>query len=148
MSDNAAPDRDSGRMIYPATAINIDGKAVLITGKSRAGKSELALSLIDRGAQFIGDDQITLTRHGEAIYANPCSNIKGRLEVRNLGIIDIPFCENIAVALVISLDENAPRWREKAEIISLLNVQLPLIPLTPHNPILSIKTLWALRHYG
>jgi len=40
---------------HQATAVAINGRAVLIEGPPGAGKSTLALALIDRGAVLVGD---------------------------------------------------------------------------------------------
>ena len=39
-----------------ASCVAIDGRAVLIEGRSGEGKSDLALRLIDRGAALVSDD--------------------------------------------------------------------------------------------
>ena len=44
-----------------ASCISINGKAVLILGKSGSGKSDLALRLIDSGATLVADDRVILT---------------------------------------------------------------------------------------
>ncbi|HEX3418624.1 MAG TPA: serine/threonine protein kinase, partial [Stellaceae bacterium] len=54
-------------MLVHATAIAIDGRAVLLRGPSGAGKSDLALRLIDGGARLVADDQVELRRAGERV---------------------------------------------------------------------------------
>src|SRR6202035_866821 len=53
-------------ILVHATAIAIDGRAVLLRGPSGAGKSDLALRLIDCGARLVGDDQAELRQIGRA----------------------------------------------------------------------------------
>ena len=45
----------SSEMLHAST-VAINGQAVLITGVSGSGKSDLALRLIDRGAKLVSDD--------------------------------------------------------------------------------------------
>jgi len=45
-----------GYTIFHCSAINIDGKAALVSGVSGAGKSTIALSLINRGYKYLVDD--------------------------------------------------------------------------------------------
>ncbi len=40
-----------------ASSVAIDGRAVLITGPSGSGKSDLTLRLLDRGFSLVSDDQ-------------------------------------------------------------------------------------------
>ena len=44
------------------SSVAIGGRAVLIGGRSGAGKSDLALRLIDRGASLISDDYTFVRR--------------------------------------------------------------------------------------
>ena len=39
-----------------ATAIALNGRGILLAGKSGSGKSDLAIRLIDRGAKLVCDD--------------------------------------------------------------------------------------------
>ena len=43
-------------ILVHATAVAIEGEAVLLRGASGAGKSDLALRLIDGGARLVADD--------------------------------------------------------------------------------------------
>ena len=75
------------------------GAGVLIRGKSGAGKSDLALRLIDAGAALVADDQVLL----ENGIASAPARLQGLLEVRGLGIVRLPFVEKTAVVLTIDL---------------------------------------------
>ncbi len=55
----------SAVLLVHATAIAIEGEAVLLRGPSGAGKSDLGLRLIDDGARLVADDQTLLRRSGE-----------------------------------------------------------------------------------
>ena len=76
-------------MSVHGTMMNIYGKGVLITGKSGVGKSELALDLINRGHMLIADDLVELSHVNNYIKCSAPDNIKGMLEVRGIGIVDI-----------------------------------------------------------
>ena len=135
-------------IIYPASAVDIGGKAVLIEGPSGSGKSELCLMLCDRGALLISDDQTELRIANGALLASPAPNIAGKIEIRNLGILDIEHSENIPVALVITLSKEARRFIESANEKTLAGIAIPNVALTPHAAALPIKAEWALRTYG
>lgn len=68
-----------GLMPMHATAIEIDGKAILLAGKAGAGKSTLAAELIIAGAHLISDDLTVLDQH--ATYAVPVA-LRGRQAMR------------------------------------------------------------------
>ena len=70
------------------SAVAIDGRAVLIGGRSGTGKSDLALRLIDRGAVLISDDYTFVHRvQGQALASAPAT-IAGKIEVRGVGIVE------------------------------------------------------------
>ena len=52
-----------------------DGRAILIAGRSGAGKSDLALRLIDRGAHLVSDDYTVVKRVAGRLVACPPRNI-------------------------------------------------------------------------
>ncbi|MDR3424405.1 MAG: serine kinase, partial [Alphaproteobacteria bacterium] len=81
----------------------IDGRAVLIRGPSKAGKSTLALALIEgstpaQPVTLIGDDRIILARRGDQVLASPHPRIAGLIEKRGYGILSMPYAFNIPLA--------------------------------------------------
>ena len=68
------------------TSVASDGRAVLLTGRSGAGKSDLALRLLDRGFKLVSDDQTILGKTKAVLVATAPATIAGRMEVRGLGL--------------------------------------------------------------
>ncbi|MET0251667.1 MAG: HPr kinase/phosphatase C-terminal domain-containing protein [Novosphingobium sp.] len=131
-----------------ATAVGIAGRALLIEGPPGIGKSSLALALIDRGAGLIGDDGVLLEAVDGRLLASPPPRIAGKLEVRNLGLLDFPTLGGVPVALVVRLDPAAERFIDAAQSIELAGATLPLIALWPHAPVLPLRAELALERYG
>ncbi|WP_159978036.1 MULTISPECIES: HPr kinase/phosphorylase [unclassified Novosphingobium] len=131
-----------------STCVAIAGRAVLIEGAPGTGKSALALALIDRGAQLVGDDSVLLQSDGAQLRARPHPNTRGMLEVRNLGILPFPCVDEAPVALVLALDSNAPRYIEVSESITIGGIELPLVRLWPQGGSLALKAELALGRYG
>lgn len=128
-----------------ATSIAIDGKGVLILGKSGSGKSDLALRLIDRGATLISDDYtIASARDGTVILDAP-ENIAGIMEVRHLGLIEMPHVGAVPARLAITLDDSPPRMPENDLQICLAGINIPLLSLAGLEPSVPIKVERALR---
>ena len=69
--------------------LNVYGKGVLITGESGVGKSEIALELIKKGHTLVADDRVDVFRIHNAIVGEAPELLRGVLEIRGLGIIDI-----------------------------------------------------------
>ncbi|RKF22044.1 serine kinase [Altericroceibacterium spongiae] len=133
--------------LHQASCVAIGGRAVLIEGMPGSGKSSLALHLIDRGAVLIGDDGVALCPHGGQLHASPPPNIAGKLEIRNVGLIDLPTT-SAPVALIIQLDPDAPRYVEEAERTERAGILLPLIQLYPDSATLPLRSEWALSLHG
>ena len=132
---------------YQASGVAIGGRGVLIEGPPGSGKSSLALALIDRGAALIGDDGVLLELRGERLWALPPPNIAGLLEVRNVGLIELPAVA-APIALVARLHPDAPRHLETAERIALAGADVPLVRLWPGSPVLALRAEWALALHG
>ncbi len=133
--------------VHQATCVSIGGRAVLIEGPPGSGKSSLALALVDRGAELIGDDGVTLSTRGEALWADPPPNTAGQIEIRNVGLVEMPATSG-PVALLLRLDTDAPRFVEQAGTASFLGLEVPVIALFPDPSILPLRAEWALRQYG
>lgn len=137
-----------GAVIYQATGVAIEGRAVIIQGPPGIGKSSLALSLIDRGAVLVGDDSVVLEANDGRLVARPHPNTRNLLEVRNLGLLPFSCAEAVPVGLIIDLDPQAPRYIEGPKHLSICGIELPIIELRPETSTLAIKAELALRHYG
>lgn len=130
-----------------ATCVAIDGRGVLIEGAPGAGKSTLALMLIDRGATLVGDDGVTLTARDGVLFAAPPPNTAGLIEVRNVGLVEYPT-RRAAIALVLRLADNAPRFVETAETATIEGVAIPSLIFDPSIPAAAIRAEIALERYG
>jgi len=133
------------RVLLHATAIAIDGRAVLLRGASGSGKSDLALRLIDAGARLVADDQSELHRHGDAIIARAPATIAGLVEVRGIGIFRLDALAEAPVALIVDLVppetlERLPVGRTE----TILGLTLPLIALAPFEASAAAKLRLAL----
>ena len=92
---------------------SVDG-AVLLIGRSEAGKSDVALRLISMGARLISDDQTALSDANGRLFAAAPPSLYGRMEVRGVGIINVNPAPSAPVLLAVRLDETAavPRLPE------------------------------------
>jgi serine kinase of HPr protein (carbohydrate metabolism regulator) len=129
-----------------ATCVAIVGRGILIEGASGSGKSTLALSLIDRGADLVGDDGVLLEAANGRLIAHPHPQTQGLLEIRNLGIVPFAFRQEVAIALIVLLQDAAPRYIEAALTIERIGVTVPAIAMWPGSSALKVEH--ALRLYG
>lgn len=96
-----------------ATAIAIGGQGILMSGRSKAGKSTLAERLIAEAqscgldAILIGDDRIGLSIIDQGIRLTPHPAIAGLIERRGTGIVPVPYREGAIARFEIALVEGA-----------------------------------------
>ncbi len=128
-----------------ATCVAIDGKAILLMGESGSGKSDLALRLIDRGAVLVSDDYTLLEQQESRLIARAPATIAGRIEVRHVGIVTLPFADDVAVALAIRLDGIPERLPEPTSSIRLADMDLPCSVLDAREASAPIKVELILR---
>lgn len=66
-----------GYTVFHCTALNIDGRGVIVSGVSGAGKSSTALQLIRKGAKYLADDMAVVhpDRNLELIPAYPIQKV-------------------------------------------------------------------------
>jgi len=129
------------------SCVAIGGRGVLIEGEPGSGKSSLALALIDRGAVLIGDDGVTLRPRGGRLLASPPPNIAGLIEVRNVGLVRLATT-SAPLALVIRLDEAAPRHIEAAHSVERRGLAVPAVSLHPAGALLPLRAEYALEAHG
>jgi HPr kinase/phosphorylase len=136
------------RLLVHATAIAIDGRALLLRGAPGSGKSDLALRLIDAGACLVADDQCELYRRGDSVIVRAPVTIAGLLEVRGVGLFRLDELAEAPVALLIDLvpPEGVERLpaRHTEEILGLA---LPLIAVTPFEASAAAKLRLALQAF-
>jgi serine kinase of HPr protein (carbohydrate metabolism regulator) len=128
-----------------ATCVAIGDRGVLIQGRSGAGKSDLALRLIDRGAILVADDYTTLTREDGLLRASAPPTIAGMIEVRGIGILPSPYRDDVEVALVVDLDQAPERVPEDSASRTFYGVGVPALALCGLEPSAPIKVELALR---
>jgi serine kinase of HPr protein (carbohydrate metabolism regulator) len=127
-----------------ATSVAIDGRAVLLEGVSGTGKSDLALRLIDRGGMLVSDDQTLLIRKGQTLVARAPGTIRGRIEVRGLGIVTMPYVEDVPVALIVRLGAEPMRMPERRQR-RLAGVVVREVAFEAFHASTPVKIEWALR---
>ena len=131
----------------PGTLVRVDGVGVLISGAAGSGKSETALTLLDRGHTLVADDAVRI-RAGthDSLEGSAPDLLRGRLCVRGLGILDIghQYPRQVASSTIIDLlvelrDSTAPGdggdplygcWPNRG----LLGESRPALSLSPQRP--------------
>ena len=132
-----------------ASCVAIDGRGVLITGPSGSGKSDLALRLIDRGAELVGDDGVVVEARDGRLIARPGPNIEGQIEVRGIGILSLPFSREVPLGLAVALDQPVPRMPDELLPVRVIEgLTLPMIALSPFEASTPVKVEKALFLYG
>jgi serine kinase of HPr protein (carbohydrate metabolism regulator) len=86
-----------------ATAVAIEGGAILLRGPPGAGKSDLALRLIEDGARLIADDQTLLRRADNHVLVRAPAEVAGLIEVRGVGILRVDYLDEAPLALIVDL---------------------------------------------
>lgn len=127
-----------------ATTVAIDGRAVVIEGASGAGKSDLALRLIDRGARLVSDDRSLLVRIGTTLVARAPERMAGRIEVRGVGLAEVPHIAQAPVELLVRLDPDPPRLPERRRR-TIAGVEVRTLTIDPRAASAPIAVEIALR---
>ena len=132
-----------------ASCIALGEEGVVILGASGAGKSDLALRLVDEGAGLVSDDYVALEERGNEVGASPPPTIEGLIEVRGLGLINVPFVQQTIVRLVVELvDRDAvPRLPDPDDTHHELlpGHMVPMIRLSAFDPSTPAKVRLAVR---
>ena len=147
-------ERQFAQTTVHGTCVAFNGRAVLLRGASGAGKSDLALRLIKAPLQpwqLISDDQVRLCRNAGRLWATAPPVIAGQLEVRGVGVIAVPFAENLPLALVAELvaPDQVPRLPEDPlPQQHVLGIALPHLKLDPFASSAILKLRLALDRFA
>ncbi len=129
-------------LLVHGTTVAIGDDAALLRGASGSGKSDLALRFITghgawpsvRGAPaLVADDQTRLTAADGVVTASAPSMIAGKMEVRGVGVIEVPARATARLRLVIDLVgvNDVERLPDEDEAVLLLGCRVPLRRLAP-----------------
>ncbi len=119
-------DRLSSEILH-ATTVAKGGRAVIIAGRSGSGKSDLALRLFDRDFVLVSDDQTMVRKDGNRLVASAPPTIKGKLEVRGIGIVEVEPVDDVQVCLIVDLAESIERMPEAGLERTMLGIAIPVV---------------------
>ena len=131
-----------------ASCVAIDGRALLIAGPSGSGKSDLALRLLDRGFTLVSDDRTIVRKEGGRLIASAPATIKGKLEIRGVGIVDMETVQDVPLALVVELTSDVQRMPDDSRERLILGCGLPLISVDAKTASAASKVAVALDRLG
>lgn len=137
------------------TCIAYGARAALLRGASGSGKSDLALRFLslfketdgETGAALVADDQTEVRLDGDTLIARAPDTIAGRMEVRGVGIVEVPHRAEATLALVVDLvaPDQVPRLPpDPAPTTAILGRPVPVVRLDPFEPSAPVKLKLAL----
>ena len=160
-------DQFSLQLAIHGSFVDVYGVGLLICGKSGIGKSEIALDLVERGHRLVADDIVLISKKAESVLiGSGTSLVKHFMEIRGLGIIDIPkifgirairFHKRVEVIIELETWDDKKSYDRTGLITSLSNIlgveiETINLPIFPGKNITVISEVIALnylcKHYG
>jgi serine kinase of HPr protein (carbohydrate metabolism regulator) len=145
--DPARGPRISAETLHAST-VALDGRAVLISGPSGSGKSDLTLRMLDRGFKLVSDDQTIVKKDGARLLASAPPTIAGKLEIRGMGIFEMERSDNVPVALVVELTSEIQRLPDDSRERRILGISVPMITIDAMTSSAPAKLVFALDRMG
>jgi len=135
---------------YHCSIVEIGNIGILIEGESGAGKTSLAMGLIETfnslGVQsiLVSDDQALLNVIEGTLIAKAPTSIAGKIEIRGFGIASVPYSDSAKISLLVKLIEDIKIERmPKVETKTLLGVSLPVLNLPIRHEAQAIRIVKA-----
>jgi serine kinase of HPr protein (carbohydrate metabolism regulator) len=142
------------RELVHGTCVALGRRAALLRGKPGSGKSDLALRFIALPAEgalqprLVADDQAFVEPDvGGVLQVFSPDTIAGKIEVRGLGIVEVPFQAKAELLLVCDLvsGEDVPRMPPETEgYARIAGVAVPTMRLAPFEASAPLKLKLAL----
>lgn len=114
------------------TALRWLEHGILLLGASGAGKSDLALRLIDHGAELVADDLVRIEASGGRLIAR-AQAAPGLIELRGQGIFRLPALAETVLDLALELGPASDRLPALGRL-TIAGLALPCHRLDPMAP--------------
>ncbi|WP_424932833.1 HPr kinase/phosphorylase [Amaricoccus macauensis] len=115
-------------MILHASAVSMEGRGLLVLGKSGAGKSGLALRLMALGARLVSDDRVILEARADGVLmATAPGQIAGLIEARGVGLLQVDPVSSARIVLAVDLDTRPEARLPQDRCITIMGCELELI---------------------
>jgi len=143
------------------TMLDVMGIGVLLQGQAGIGKSETALSLIEKGYSLVSDDVTEVVKNSRGrIMASANEMTRYHMEIRGVGIVHVPSLFGMGsirreaeLDIVIDFhsyvnDANEDRTGILPDDIDVLDVKLPYyaLPVSPGRDMANMVETTALNH--
>ena len=114
-----------------ATAVFYQDSGILIRGPSGSGKSDLAIRLIEDGANLIADDYVRIDTAGNKILLSPPKNIAGLIEVRGIGIINMESIKDVPLRVIFDLKPTSSINRMPENLTEIIEgISIPVVEIS------------------
>ena len=143
------------------TMLDVMGIGVLLQGRAGIGKSETALSLIEKGYSLVSDDVTEVVKNSRGrIMASANEMTRYHMEIRGVGIVHVPSLFGMGsirreteLDIVIDFhpyvnDADEDRTGMMPSEIDVLDVKLPYyaLPVSPGRDMANMVETTALNH--
>ena len=140
-------------LVY-GTCVSLGDSAAILQGASGSGKSDLALRFIfttpsDLDPALVADDQINVEARQDKLFAHTPQTIEGQIEVRGIGIVNVPYRRQAEVKIIVKLAarQDIPRMPpHPLPKQTICGVSLPILLLYPFEPSAALKLRLALQN--
>jgi HPr kinase/phosphorylase len=136
------------------TCVALGRRGALLRGNPGAGKSDLALRFLSLPGEgedrpwLVADDQVCIEPGaGSVLLASPPPTLAGKIEVRGLGIVEVPFLAGTELVLVCDLvdEKDVPRMPpESWDRAVIAGLAVPALKLAPFEASAPLKLKLAL----